>query len=168
MNAQGTSSISATGGFDEASFDAFLRGRDEPGWLRERRREAFAAFLASPWPTARDEEWRRTDIRALKLDGFAPPPRREPSAEDARRVTLEVTPAGRAFARRAPEAAQAQLISALESLPRARLAALSRGLRALGHALETGAVDSDRARTAGGARRARAGADERRSTRASG
>ncbi|AMV37512.1 Fe-S cluster assembly protein SufD [Planctomyces sp. SH-PL62] len=68
------------GGFTEASFEAFLKGRDEPGWLVDRRREAFARFRAFAWPTSRDEEWRRTDIRAFKLDAFAPPspPSREP------------------------------------------------------------------------------------------
>jgi Fe-S cluster assembly protein SufD len=81
-SASATMPPSATGGFGEESFEGFLKGRDEPSWLRERRREALATFLASPWPTARDEEWRRTDIRALKLDSFAPPARREPSPDE--------------------------------------------------------------------------------------
>ncbi|MEO6811384.1 MAG: hypothetical protein ABI353_19920 [Isosphaeraceae bacterium] len=71
----------ATGGFTEASFETFLKGRDEPRWLIDRRREAFAQFLAIPMPTFRDEEWRRTDIRALKLDAFAPPASHDPSAD---------------------------------------------------------------------------------------
>jgi Fe-S cluster assembly protein SufD len=69
----------APGGFTEAAFEAFLKSRDEPAWLTERRKEAFAIFQATAWPTARDEEWRRTDIRALKLDAFALPfPARSP------------------------------------------------------------------------------------------
>src|SRR3954454_13615468 len=71
----------ATAGFSEAPLEAFARGRDEPQWLRDRRREAFEVFRSTAWPTARDEEWRRTDIRALKLDTFAPPARRQPSPE---------------------------------------------------------------------------------------
>jgi Fe-S cluster assembly protein SufD len=59
--------------FTESGFQRFLQGRDEPSWLIDRRREAFARFQAFAWPIARDEEWRRTDIRALKLDGFSPP-----------------------------------------------------------------------------------------------
>ncbi len=51
------------GGFDEAAFEAFLKGRDEPSWLTTRRKEAFARFQSAPWPTLRDEDWRRTDIR---------------------------------------------------------------------------------------------------------
>ncbi len=61
-------------------FEAFLRERDEPAWLIERRREAFARFQAFAWPSARDEEWRRTDIRGLRLDAFGPPASEEPTA----------------------------------------------------------------------------------------
>ena len=68
-------------GFTEESFKAFLRTRDEPSWLIDRRREAFARFQAFAWPTARDEEWRRTDIRSFHLASFAPPALQEPSAE---------------------------------------------------------------------------------------
>jgi Fe-S cluster assembly protein SufD len=73
MNIVPETTAPATGGFTEAAFEAFLKTRDEPGWVIDRRREAFEAFRALPWPTMRDEEWRRTDIRALKLDAFAPP-----------------------------------------------------------------------------------------------
>ncbi|MDR3634148.1 MAG: Fe-S cluster assembly protein SufD, partial [Isosphaeraceae bacterium] len=62
-----------TEGFTEATLAAFLRGRAEPAWLSQRRRDAFATFLATPLPSARDEEWRRTDIRAFKLNAFEPP-----------------------------------------------------------------------------------------------
>ena len=72
----------ATGGFTEASFEAFLKTRDEPGWLLDRRRTAFEAFSSMAMPTLREEEWRRTDIRALKLANFAPPAAEGPSAED--------------------------------------------------------------------------------------
>ncbi|MFO0908283.1 MAG: Fe-S cluster assembly protein SufD [Isosphaeraceae bacterium] len=61
-------------GFSEAAFQAFLATRDEPGWLIDRRRAAFEAFQTLPWPTSRDEEWRRTDIRGFDLGKFAPPP----------------------------------------------------------------------------------------------
>ncbi|MDE2508937.1 MAG: Fe-S cluster assembly protein SufD [Planctomycetota bacterium] len=59
--------------FGDDAFEAFLRRRDEPEWLIERRRAAFASFQALPWPSARDEEWRRTDIRGFKAADFAPP-----------------------------------------------------------------------------------------------
>src|SRR5262245_5502461 len=74
------SSISPkTGGFTETAFHEFLKERDEPSWLIDRRREAFARFQAFAWPSSRDEEWRRTDIRGLKLDNFAPTGHGEPA-----------------------------------------------------------------------------------------
>ncbi len=78
------SSVSTTsmiGGFTESAFQSFLRDRDEPGWLTDQRREAFARFRAFAWPSARDEEWRRTDIRSFKLESFAPPGVDEPASE---------------------------------------------------------------------------------------
>ncbi len=81
-SASATTTTPATGGFSEASFEAFLRGRDEPGWLLDRRRAAFEAFSGMALPSSRDEEWRRTDIRGLKLGSFAPPAPGAPSAED--------------------------------------------------------------------------------------
>ena len=81
-SASATTPSPATGGFTEASFEAFLKGRDEPGWLLDRRRSAFEAFSSMALPSSRDEEWRRTDIRGLKLAGFAPPNPSAPSAED--------------------------------------------------------------------------------------
>jgi Fe-S cluster assembly protein SufD len=73
----------ATRGLTEASFEAFLKARNEPGWLQERRRKAFELYRSLPWPTLRDEEWRRTDIRAFRLDQFAPGAG-EPPSEDER------------------------------------------------------------------------------------
>ncbi|RMF89862.1 MAG: hypothetical protein D6741_17400, partial [Planctomycetota bacterium] len=61
-------------GFDENAFEAFLASRhDEPQWLIERRKEAWAAYNELPFPNSRMEEWRRTDMRAFSLDRFAPP-----------------------------------------------------------------------------------------------
>ncbi len=75
--------LTATAGFTEEAFQAFVHERDEPDWLVARRREAFARFQAFAWPSARDEEWRRTDIRGFRLDSFAPPAGGEPGAAAA-------------------------------------------------------------------------------------
>jgi Fe-S cluster assembly protein SufD len=69
--------------FDESALNALLARRDEPAWLSERRRAAFEAFRSAAWPSLRDEEWRRTDIRALKLADFSTPAGSEPSATAA-------------------------------------------------------------------------------------
>lgn len=82
--ATGTSHL---GGFTEAALSTFLSTRNEPAWLAARRKDALARAQAAPWPTLRDEEWRHTDIRALKLAGFAPATAHEPS--DAAWAALE-------------------------------------------------------------------------------
>lgn len=76
----------ATGGFSEANFEAFLKTRDEPRWLVDRRRIAFDALTRLPMPTLRDEEWRRTDIRGLKLGSYEAPRAEEVSADDRQAV----------------------------------------------------------------------------------
>ena len=56
--------------FDTEGFNAFLDQRDEPEWLTQIRRDAWAHFEKLPWPSQRDEEWMRTDIRLFKLGKF--------------------------------------------------------------------------------------------------
>ena len=85
--AQPRAQATFTGGFNAEALSDFLHSRDEPGWLVQQRREALAKFEAASWPTLRDEEWRRTDIRALKLSAFAPPSHGEPGS--AARAAVE-------------------------------------------------------------------------------
>lgn len=54
-------------------FKAFLESRNEPAWLTDIRKAAWQRFETLPWPTTRDEEWMRTDIRMFKLDKFGLP-----------------------------------------------------------------------------------------------
>lgn len=74
---------------------------------------------------------------------------REISVDDGRRVTLRATSAGRAIVRRAPEAAQARLLAALERLPRAQVATLARALEALGMELESPGAAAGESRSRG-------------------
>lgn len=60
-------------GFTREAFEVFLAAREEPAWLAEMRRKAFARFEQLALPTMREEEWMRTDIRLFKLDRYAPP-----------------------------------------------------------------------------------------------
>jgi Fe-S cluster assembly protein SufD len=46
----------------------------EPAWMREMRAEAGARMEAMSWPTASDEEWRRTDVSRLDLPSFTAGP----------------------------------------------------------------------------------------------
>ena len=54
-------------------FKAFLESRNEPAWLTEIRNDAWKRFESLAWPTNREEEWMRTDIRMFKLDKFGLP-----------------------------------------------------------------------------------------------
>ncbi|TWU05609.1 Fe-S cluster assembly protein SufD [Stieleria varia] len=63
-----------TQNFDAAGMEAFLQTRDnEPGWLTDARREAWAQAEAMSWPERRHEEWIRTDLRMFQLQKYAIP-----------------------------------------------------------------------------------------------
>ena len=59
-------------GFNQEALEELIARRDEPEWMRQRRRDAWKIFQETPMPTRQDEEWRRTDLRRLKLDDFEP------------------------------------------------------------------------------------------------
>jgi Fe-S cluster assembly protein SufD len=67
-------------GITQTAFDAFLAARNEPAWLTDIRRKAWARFQELPMPTVREEEWMRTDIRLFKLDRYELP---DQAAQDA-------------------------------------------------------------------------------------
>jgi Fe-S cluster assembly protein SufD len=79
-------------GFTAESFEAFLGTRCEPGWISDRRRDAWQAFQDLVLPDMRQEEWRRTDIRLLRLDRFGPPEEKRGQAPFVR-STLRAVPA---------------------------------------------------------------------------
>ena len=55
-------------GLTEGSLELLAEAHNQPDWLRERRRAAWQVYTATPAPTLRDEEWRRTDIRWVRWD----------------------------------------------------------------------------------------------------
>ena len=59
--------------FTEKGFEEFIGSRNEPGWLIDQRKSAWTKFQEMGWPTRRDEEWMRTDIRMFNLDKFSIP-----------------------------------------------------------------------------------------------
>lgn len=60
----------APSGFTRAAVESLSDRRDEPAWLRERRLAAFETFERLPIPTRQDEDYRRTDLRRLRLERF--------------------------------------------------------------------------------------------------
>lgn len=71
MEATATKSPDLTG-FSREAVEALSRSRNEPDWVREARLKAWETYESIPMPKRSDEEWRRTDLRRLKLDRFAP------------------------------------------------------------------------------------------------
>ena len=64
---------SAPTSFSTESFNDFVQSRNEPDWLSDIRNNAWEQFQTLPWPSQKDEEWMRTDIRTFKLDKFSFP-----------------------------------------------------------------------------------------------
>lgn len=59
-------------GFSREAVEELSRRKNEPDWLREARLGAWDVYERLPMPARTDEEWRRTDLRGLKLDRLAP------------------------------------------------------------------------------------------------
>jgi Fe-S cluster assembly protein SufD len=71
-------------GFSRDAVVALSELKNEPTWLRDARLRAWDTYEALPMPARTDEEWRRTDFRALKLANlhpFSPNGHKEPSLE---------------------------------------------------------------------------------------
>jgi len=68
-----------TAQFDADTVARLTERTNEPPFLADRRRAAFARFEALPWPDQSLEEWKHTDLRKFDLGRFdAMPPRNEP------------------------------------------------------------------------------------------
>ncbi len=63
--------------FTDEGFQSFLDSRNEPEWLTNIRKAAWDRFNSLPWPSNKDEEWMRTDIRMFHLDKFNIPGKRD-------------------------------------------------------------------------------------------
>jgi len=84
-----------------------------PEWLREQRLAAWRAYESMDLPDPGDEEWRRTDVRALPLDGLRPSPptvRIESPAADLAAEGVIFAPLASALAE-APDLVRRHLLS---------------------------------------------------------
>ncbi len=59
-------------GFSREAVEELSRRKGEPDWVLQARLAAWETYERLPMPQRTDEEWRRTDIRGLKLDRLAP------------------------------------------------------------------------------------------------
>lgn len=77
-------------GFDHAAFEAFIAQRQEPSWILQGRRDAFALFQRMAHEPLDPEEYKRIDLRTFRPDSYrigglpAPAGGRSSSTESAR------------------------------------------------------------------------------------
>lgn len=64
------STVENLAAFTADTVRALSASRNEPEWMLQKRLDAFALYETMPMPARTDEEWRRTDLRMLKLDRF--------------------------------------------------------------------------------------------------
>lgn len=67
-----TTATSDTFSFDQKAFDRLIEKRIDPTWLTEARREAWDLFQKSPWPSPRQENWMRSDLRGFRIQKYTP------------------------------------------------------------------------------------------------
>jgi len=64
--------VSEQTGFSRDGVESLSRSRLETGATRDARLQAWDLYESLPMPRRTDEEWRRTDLRGLKLDRLRP------------------------------------------------------------------------------------------------
>lgn len=59
-------------GFSREAVEALSAAHGEPDWVRAARLAAWETYEGIPMPTLRDEEWRRTDLKGLRITDVVP------------------------------------------------------------------------------------------------
>src|SRR5215210_5152228 len=72
MSTNGVPEVLKSKGISEETVKALSSFKSEPGWLTEKRLEAWHSFERLPMPTLRDEAWRYTDISDVRIEDFLP------------------------------------------------------------------------------------------------
>lgn len=72
--------VTASQGFDRDAFEAFLSTRNEPDWVTDFRRKAFAAYEEKLAVPLDPEEWKRVDLRTFRPERYSILPQAESAA----------------------------------------------------------------------------------------
>lgn len=59
--------------FSSSTFEHALGHRNEPDWLIANRRAAWLAYEEMEWPSRKDEQWMRSDLRGFNLSKYSLP-----------------------------------------------------------------------------------------------
>ncbi len=70
MNSISSMAAPAAAGYDRATFEAFLEGRDDPGWVVDLRRQAFDIYEEKLAVPLDPEEWKRVELRAFQPEKY--------------------------------------------------------------------------------------------------
>lgn len=68
--------------------EALSASKQEPTWMRDKRRSAWKLSTELSMPSGNEEEWRRTDLRGLKWESYLPLPPVLPSASREGQASL--------------------------------------------------------------------------------
>ena len=66
--------VTNTSDLSAEAVEALSASKNEPAWMRDKRRAAWQLSRELPMPTDTDEAWRRTDLRGLDLGQYAAVP----------------------------------------------------------------------------------------------
>ena len=66
--------VTNTSELSAEAVEALSASKNEPAWMRDKRRAAWQLSRELPMPTGTDEAWRRTDLRGLDLGQYAAVP----------------------------------------------------------------------------------------------
>jgi len=83
-----TTATSDTFSFDQKAFDRLIEKRIDPTWLTAARKEAWEVFQASSWPSPRQENWMRSDLRGFRIQKYTPNVEEQTSISDGVPVRL--------------------------------------------------------------------------------
>src|ERR671932_775685 len=72
MSTNNVPEILRSKGISAETVKALSSFKNEPGWLTEKRLDAWGFFEKIPMPTLRDEAWRYTDISDVRVENFMP------------------------------------------------------------------------------------------------
>jgi Fe-S cluster assembly protein SufD len=67
-----STSIDTTYNFDTTAFNRLIENRIDPTWLTALRKEAWELFQNGSWPSPRQENWMRSDLRSFRLQKYSP------------------------------------------------------------------------------------------------
>lgn len=84
--------VTNTSDLSAEAVEALSASKNEPAWMRDKRRAAWQLSRELPMPTDTDEAWRRTDLRGLDLGQYAAMPSQAETVSDREQLPAYLAP----------------------------------------------------------------------------